>query len=125
MPWWAILYLIIFVPFTGYAIWLDVEEKKPWWRFLAETAACLIEILMFVGVFIGAIGTALGLAVIPMLVYAVCWDIFSMRRGFSDEKPEGATTRKDRFIICVGLGLLILPTYVAGIVLSVRAITAV
>jgi hypothetical protein len=121
MPWWAMLYLVAFVPFIFYAIWLDFAENKPWWRITAESIACFFEILMFVAVFADVIGTALGLSVIPMLVYAIGWDIYTVNNVLANEKPEDKTTPRDRAVICTGLGLLLLPTYVAGVVLVMRA----
>ena len=116
MPWWAILYLIVFVAFSILADTLGELDGSSRVRWLADLVAGAIFSVLFAGFWLSPIYRALGIAAPILFTAAVIWEIYSVPRDLREIRQDRALSPAQRIgLILVG-PLFAWPIYiVAGI----------
>ena len=77
MPWWATIYLFLFVAFSVVGDGLSLRDDGFRWRHICDCVAHLIFAVSFAGYWLSAIFGMLGLIAPALFVAALGWEIYS------------------------------------------------
>lgn len=115
MPWWALIYLLLFLGITFIADSLSVQEGIQW-NHVCDAIAGLIFSLLFISYWLPPVSTALGLAAPLLFIAALGWEIYSCPRDLKEIWRDPDLSMTERTLLTTLPPLFILPFYVfAGI----------
>jgi len=124
MPWWAIVYLAIFLLFTIGGIFDDMERPNKVINIGGEIITAVFVVIFILGFFYENIGTSLGLLVFPMLIAGITHELFAAKRTMDEESNNPGYTKKELFYLKnIGLvlaNIFIVPGYVFGLIVGLR-----
>ena len=116
MPWWAIIYLVVFVAFSIFGDTLGESDGTSRLRWLADLLAGAVFAVLFVGFWLPSIYRALGLAAPVLFVAAVAWELYSSPADLREIWRDTELSRKERIALTLLPPLLGWPLYiVAGV----------
>ena len=116
MPWWAIIYLLLFVGFSLVADALSFRDDGLRWRHICDCVAGLTFAVLFVGYWLPTVRNALGLLAPILFVAALAWEACSSPRDLREIWRDGELSKTERIGLLVVPPLLAWPLYVvAGI----------
>ena len=128
MPWWALLYVVLYVIIGVAAAIDDYRSAKGVSWALAELLATALGSLFVVALWREQLQVGLGRTVLPLVIGVAIWEVVSARHDLSSLKPDsGLSAEADRTATRLGilLGiLLVIPALAAGTVLSWRAMVS-
>lgn len=98
MPWWAIIYLLVFIAFSIVADTLGEFDGTKRLRWFADLLAGVIFAVLFAGFWLTSIYNALGFVAPVLLLAALAWEIYSAPSDFARdlERPRVITERAHR-----------------------------
>lgn len=126
MPWWVIVYLVVFILFTVAGVFDDLKRPNKL-RFIGgEILSAFFVVLFVVGYFQENLGIDLGIYVFPMLIVGVVHELMAAKRTM-DEESNDPDFSGNELAILNSIGLLlanffIVPGYVFGLMLGLRNI---
>ncbi len=116
MPWWAIIYLVIFVGFSLVADTLSFRDDGVRWRHVCDCVAGLAFALLFVAFWMPTVRSALGLVAPILFLAALAWEAYSSPRDLREIWHDGELSKTERISLLVLPPLFVWPLYVvAGI----------
>ena len=126
MPWWAIVYLVIFILFTVAGVFDDLKRPNKL-RFIGgEILSAFFVGLFVVGYFQESLGMDLGIYVFPMLVIGIAHELMAAKRTMAEESKDPDFSGKELAVLNnIGLflaNIFIVPGYVFGLMLGLRNI---
>ena len=107
MPWWAIIYLVLFVGFSLVADALSIRDDGPRLRHICDCAAGLTFAVLFVGFWLPSVRGTLGLLAPVLFVAALVWEVYSSPRDLREIWRDDELSKTER------IGLLVLPPLLA------------
>jgi hypothetical protein len=107
MPWWAIIYLVVFVAFSIFADTLGESDGTSRLRWFADLLAGAVFAVLFAGFWLPSIYRALGVAAPVLFIAAVGWELYSSPADLREIWRDRELSRASR------IGLLILPPLLA------------
>ena len=124
MPWWANIYLTIFIMLTIGGIADDLKRPNKFRYIGGEIITAIFVITFMFGFFNKSIGDSLGALAFPMLLIGVAHELMSAKRTMDEEKNNNEFTKKELFYLNnMGLllgNLFIVPGYVFGLMVGIR-----
>ena len=124
MPWWANVYLTIFIILTIGGISEDLGRPNKIRYIGGEIITAIFVVTFMLGFFDKSIGDSLGFLVFPMLLIGVTHELLSAKRTMDEEKNNNKFTKKELFYLNnTGLllgNLFIVPGYVFGLMVGMR-----
>jgi hypothetical protein len=107
MPWWAIIYLVVFVAFSIFADMLAKSDGTSRLRWLADLLAGAVFAVLFAGFWLTSIYRALGFVAPALFVAAVGWELYSSPANLREIWRDRELSRAER------VGLILLPPLLA------------
>ena len=124
MPWWAIVYLIIFILLTIGGISEDLNRPNKVRYIGGEIVTAIFVATFIVGFFYKDIGDEIGILVFPMLAVGVIHELLSAKRTMDEESNDSEFTKNELFylnnISLLTANLFIVPGYVFGLMVGMR-----
>ena len=114
MPWWAILYLLVFVAFSITADTLGESDGTGRLRWLADLLAGAVFAVLFAGFWLPSIYRALGFAAPALFVAAVGWELYSSPGDLREIWRDKELSRAERIGLIIAPPVLVWPLYVAA-----------
>ena len=116
MPWWAIIYLALFVVFSIVADGLSESDGSNRMHWFADLVTGAIFAILFAGFWVSPIYFALGILAPVLFMLAVAWEVYSGPGDLRQIWTDKELSRKERIGLTVIPPLLVWPLYViAGI----------
>jgi hypothetical protein len=125
MPWWAIVYLLVFAGLCAAAVWDDDRDGHSLPFLLCSVLAHSTIIYLFIAFWLPALAAPFGLVAVCLFVLAIAWHIFQMLhdiRGIRGD-PDLSPTEQ-RIIPPIALTvvwLVDLPAFVVSGIAAYRA----
>jgi hypothetical protein len=107
MPWWAIIYLVVFIAFSIFADTLGESDGTSRLRWFADLLAGAVFAVLFAGFWLPSIHRALGFAAPALFVAAVTWELYSSPADLREIWRDSELSRAER------VGLILLPPLLA------------
>jgi hypothetical protein len=107
MPWWAIIYLVVFVAFSIVADTLGESDGTSRLRWFADLLAGAVFAVLFAGFWLPSIYRALGFVAPALFVAAVVWELYSSPADLREIWRNAELSRAER------VGLILLPPLLA------------
>lgn len=114
MPWWAILYLMVFVALNIVADTLGESDGKSRFAWFVDLLAGAAVAILFAGFWLPSIYHALGFAAPTLFVGAVVWELYSTPSDFREVWQDEELSRAERIGLLIGSPLLIWPAFVVA-----------
>jgi hypothetical protein len=115
MPWWALLYLILFVGFSIVAdglIEAEGQHSPRWWESLQHA----IIALLFAGFWLHPIYHTLGFTAPVLFVACVIWELYTMPADLRAIWQDEELTKGERLSLTILVPVLCWPLFIiAGI----------
>src|SRR5437867_2600058 len=116
MPWWAIIYLLVFITFSIVGDTLGEFDGTKRLRWFADFLTCVIFAVLFAGFLLASIYRVLGFVSPILLLAAVAWEIYSAPADLRQLWRDPELSRKERIGLTLLPPLLGWPLYiVAGV----------
>lgn len=116
MPWWAIIYLVVFVALHIFDQKLGESDGTSRLRLSADLLTGAVFAVLFAGIWLPAIYGALGFAARALFVAAVAWELYSTPGDLREMWRDSELSRAERIVVILAVPLLIWPLYVmAGV----------
>ena len=121
MPWWSIIYLVLFLLVVAAGTWLDIRDgTDAWVVHVLDAVSVVICAYFFVSFWLSGWRHAVG-AVAPWLfVFAAGWQIYDTPRGMRNALADPELTQREKRWLLAGVTAFLLPAYVVAGVAAFR-----
>ena len=120
MPWWAIAYLVFLALIISISIIKDIIDQRSIRYISAEFISGIIGISFIIACWYSELAGILSWLIIPMLIYSVSWDQYSLQhmkksnyKDLSEQENDDMHKYSKLFAV-----LFVTPCYIAGLYLS-------
>lgn len=117
MPWWSIIYLILFLVVVLAGAWLEARDRNE--ETLVQVLDSLSVIIvgyLFVSFWVGSLRQPLGLAAPVLFVLATGWQIYDTPRGMRAMLTDPDLSEGEKRWLLIGITAFLLPAFfVAGL----------
>ena len=126
MPWWAFLYLLVFVALTIWGYLDDWRRPNRVFFIAGETISAIFVVFCVVAYFDEIFGEYVGPWILLVASVGMVFEFIALQRVIGDSEHDDELSDKvnkrldDAGVILVGI--FILPGYVCGIVIGLRTI---
>ena len=117
MPWWAVLYLIIFGILTFGAVYDDMNKNRAAFFVAGNILSGIIVVTFVVAFFNVDLASVLGPYIYAMLFVGITFEFISIH---TDLKNERSLSSMQKLVVMVVVNLLVVPGYVVGLILGFR-----
>jgi len=120
MPWWAILYIIVFTILLIGGIFDDIQKQnKPW--YVAGNILTGIFVIVFVVAFYNKnLAEFIDWIIIPMLITGIIWEFYSSTKEISEFAQDTELSNIEKkwisYFSLIIVDLLTIPGYIAGFI---------
>ncbi|MCL4790302.1 MAG: hypothetical protein KJ070_26550 [Verrucomicrobia bacterium] len=111
MPWWAIIYLALFLAFSLTGDVLAWRGRESRWRCLCDCVAGLIFAVLFAAFWLSAIHRALGLLAPLLFLLAIGWEIYSSSGDLREIWHDEELSKVEKVGLIIAAPLLVWPCY--------------
>lgn len=120
MPWWVIVYLVLFVALAAAGLWDDVQDRRPAWFLTCAILSNLAVVYLFLAFWRPVLRVPLGYAALIAYFASMCWEACQAVGDLRSLRNDPALVAKQRDILAVVAAVatlvISLPAYVvAGI----------
>ncbi len=116
MPWWAIIYLFVFVAFSIVGDTIGEFDGTKRLRWFADLLAGVSFAVLFSAFWLTSVYHALGFVAPVLLLAAVAWEIYSAPSDLREIWRDPELSRRERIAVLLMAPLLVWPLYiVAGV----------
>lgn len=115
MPWWSVIYLVLFVLLVGVGTWLEAKDRseRPFILVL-DSASVIICAYFFVAFWFSSLRQSAGIAAPVLFALAAGWQIYDTPRGVRSCLSDPEVSAKEKPWILAGIIAFILPAYVVA-----------
>ena len=115
MPWWSIIYLVLFLVLVLSGTWLEVRDREERIMVLIlDSASFLVCGYLFVGFWVSALRQTLGVAAPILFVLAAGWEIYDAPRGMRCCLADPDMSKREKRWALVGITAFMLPAYIVA-----------
>lgn len=116
MPWWALIYLILFVAVVAVATREDIRDGERVRFIIFDSVAAVIFAYLLAAFWVHQLREAVGWFAPIAFILAIGWEIADMPRGLRQVRGDSELTEMEKRFLLVGGFIFCLPAYViAGI----------
>lgn len=120
MPWWIIIYLVLFSVLSAGGLWDDYRDRRPAWFLACAVASNLTVVYLFVAFWQPSPRSPLGLVAPVAFIASMGWEVYQavedIRGLRADPELSDTQQRMVATITAVALPVICLPAFVvAGI----------
>jgi hypothetical protein len=121
MPWWSIIYLVLFLLVILAGTWLEVRDRDERTLVLVlDSVSVIICAYLFVAFWVGSLRQPLGAAAPVLFVLAAGWQIYDTPRGMRRCLADPDFSEREKRWLLVGITAFFLPAYVVAGVAAFR-----
>ena len=127
MPWWAFIYLGLFVLTTIAGVSEDLERPHKWFYIPGEFVCAIFVCIFVVTFFYEDVASYFGAAIFLMVGTGVIFEFAAAKRVIDDNKEDSEFTEKENAILNdIGMllgNLFIVPGYVFGFMAGINQVS--
>src|SRR5688572_26601787 len=112
MPWWAIIYLLLFITISLIGNGLSLRDEGFRWRHISDCIAQLVFAVAFAGYWFPAVFGTLGFVAPVLFIAALLWEIYSGPGDVRELWRDPDFSRAERIGITFLTPLLVWPLYI-------------
>ena len=114
MPWWAIIYLVLFAAFSLTGDVLACRGRESRWRCVCDCVAGLTFAVLFAAFWLSVIHRALGLLAPLLFLVAIGWEVLSSPGGLREIWHDEELSKVEKVGLIIAAPLLAWPCYVVA-----------
>jgi hypothetical protein len=114
MPWWAIVYLLLFIAISVVGDGLNLRDEGFRWHHISDSIAHLVFAVVFAGYWFSGIFGALGVFAPALFIAALIWEIYSGPADLREIWHDPDFSRAERLGITFLVPLVVWPLYITA-----------